>query len=80
MFLLATQQIFPIRIFLVKQGFFLLGKILGIVTKKKQDFFLVKGNCLKTSATNVANMPDFITFMLLIELNLSRLFVNRDHD
>ncbi len=33
-----------------------------------------------TAKTYITNMPDFITFMLLIELNLSRLFVNRDHD
>ncbi len=33
-----------------------------------------------TAKTYITNMPDFITFMFLIKLNLSCFFVNRDHD
>ena len=32
-----------------------------------------------TAKTYITNMPDFITFMFFIELNLSCFFVNRDH-
>ena len=80
MFLLAAKQIFPIRIFLIKQGFFLFGKIFRIISKKKQDFFLVKRNSMETTTTDIMNTPYFIAFVCLVELNLSCFFVNRNHD
>ncbi len=32
-----------------------------------------------TAKTYITNLPDFITFMFLVELNLSCFFVNRSH-
>ena len=36
------KKIRPIRIFFVKQGFFFVGEVLGIIAQKKQNFFLVE--------------------------------------
>lgn len=75
-----TKEISPKGIFLVKQFLFLFSEFFRIVFKKKQDFFLVKRNCFQSDIINIFDLPNFITFMSLIELNLSCFFVNRDHD
>ena len=74
------KKIRPIRIFFVKQGFFFVGEVLGIIAKKKQNFFLVEWYSKETSVIDIIDPPDFIILMFLVKFNPSCFILNRNHN